>query len=317
MSFKINLMKNISEHEKTISGFTYVPWVAALYHAGSPEIRVRLFDGKPLFKQHYDSIGPFLKGKAEGIEVAPSEPREAEAKPLQPLVKWAGGKRWLVPHLEPLWARHRERRLVEPFCGGMAVALGLRPRRALLNDINPHLINLYRWVQQGLEITLPMENDPTTYYAYRRRFNELIASGASHTEEAAEIFYYLNRTGYNGLCRFNRKGEFNVPFGRYKQIRYKRRFPEYQEAFAGWTFTSLDFEEAPLELGDFVYADPPLRRGVYPVRPRGLHLGRPGAPGPLAGKAQRSRGGIQPGHGAHRAALRGTWLPPPLHSRTP
>jgi DNA adenine methylase len=55
---------------------------------------------------------------------------------LRPPLKWAGGKRWLVPHLIPLWQPHSYRRLVEPFCGGLAVALSLRPTRALLNDAN-------------------------------------------------------------------------------------------------------------------------------------------------------------------------------------
>jgi DNA adenine methylase len=57
----------------------------------------------------------------------------------KPPLKWAGGKRWLVPHLRPLWEPFADRRLVEPFCGGLAVALGLMPERALLNDRNPHL----------------------------------------------------------------------------------------------------------------------------------------------------------------------------------
>lgn len=63
-------------------------------------------------------------------------------------LKWAGGKRWLLPHLEPLWVRAASPRLVEPFCGGLAVALGLRAERALLNDVNTHLINFYRWLQR-------------------------------------------------------------------------------------------------------------------------------------------------------------------------
>ncbi|CAG0971204.1 partial Modification methylase DpnIIA, partial [Anaerolineae bacterium] len=74
--------------------------------------------------------------------------------PLKPPLKWAGGKRWLVPRLQLLWEVHLkqypEARLVEPFCGGLAVTLGLQPERALLNDINPHLINFYRWLQKGL-----------------------------------------------------------------------------------------------------------------------------------------------------------------------
>lgn len=180
-----------------------------------------------------------------------------QRRPLRPLVKWPGGKRWLVPYLRPLWERHQHRRLVEPFCGGLAVTLGLMPEVALLNDINPHLINFYRWVQRGLEITLPMANDAALYYAHRRRFNELIMGGGEDSKEAAELFYYLNRTGYNGLCRFNRDGTFNVPFGRYKRIQYERKFPEHQEAFARWAFKTGDFESVRLDAEDFVYADPP------------------------------------------------------------
>ena len=86
----------------------------------------------------------------------------------RPPLKWAGGKRWLVRHVRKLWAGHERRRLVEPFCGGLAVALGLQPRRALLNDVNPHLVSFYRQLAHGLVIDLPMENASDTYYAYRK-----------------------------------------------------------------------------------------------------------------------------------------------------
>lgn len=176
---------------------------------------------------------------------------------LPPPLKWAGGKRWLVPRLKPLWEAHSQRRLVEPFCGGLAVALGLMPERALLNDINPHLINFYRWLQRGLIIDIDMRNDADLYYRHRARFNQLIREGKAHTREAAMLFYYLNRTGYNGLCRFNRKGEFNVPFGRYRRIPYQRDLTPYAEVLSPWTFTCMDFVDLPVEDEDFIYADPP------------------------------------------------------------
>ncbi len=176
---------------------------------------------------------------------------------LKPPLKWAGGKRWLVPHLRPMYLPHRHRRLVEPFCGGLAITLGLLPEKALLNDINPHLINFYRWVKRGLHIQIPMANDPELYYRHRKHFNELIRQGMADTPEAAQLFYYLNRTGYNGLCRFNRRGEFNVPFGRYRQITYRRDFLEYVPVFQKWDFMCMDFAEVPLDSEDFVYADPP------------------------------------------------------------
>jgi DNA adenine methylase len=182
----------------------------------------------------------------------------AEAqRAARPPLKWAGGKRWQVPHLLPLWAPHVRRRLVEPFCGGLAVTLGLRPSRALLNDVNPHLVNFYRWLQRGLTITFPMRNDETLYYRHRDRFNRLLATGKSDSCEAAGLFYYLNRTGFNGLCRFNHSGAFNVPFGRYTTITYRRDFEPYRDVLRDWTFTLSDVEQLPIDPEDFVYADPP------------------------------------------------------------
>lgn len=176
---------------------------------------------------------------------------------LSPPLKWAGGKRWQVPLLQTLWAPHRHRRLVEPFCGGLAVPLGLRPERAWLNDLNPHLINFYRWLQRGLRIELALENDRDLYYRHRARFNALLESGGGDTAEAAGLFYFLNRTGYNGLCRFNRRNQFNVPFGRYTTIPYVPDLGAYRDVLRSWTFTCVEFDALPLVAGDFVYADPP------------------------------------------------------------
>ena len=136
---------------------------------------------------------------------------------VNPPLKWAGGKRWQVPYLLSLRRPHAKRRLVEPFCGGLAVALGLLPERAILNDANPHVINFYRWLQRGLPVDLAMENREQTFYRHRKRFNALLLAGKGGTAEAAGLFYYLNRTGFNGLCRFNSRGEFNVPFGQYQK----------------------------------------------------------------------------------------------------
>lgn len=184
-------------------------------------------------------------------------PHPTAPAPLKPPLKWAGGKRWLVPRLHGLWEKHRARRYVEPFCGGLAAALGLNPAEALLNDINPHLINFYRWLQAGLRIDLPMANDRAVYDAHRARFNALIRAGQAETSEAAGLFYYLNRTGFNGLCRFNRSGEFNVPFGRYATITYTTDFAAYRAPLARWAFYHGDFAALPVQPGDFIYADPP------------------------------------------------------------
>ena len=133
---------------------------------------------------------PAISPTITGLRPTPESPAT-----VRPPLKWAGGKRWQLPHLRPLWELHADRRLVEPFCGGLAVTLSLTPERALLNDINPHVINFYRWLKRGLATTLPMKNDERLYYAHRDRFNELLAHGQAKSAEAAALFYYLNRTG--------------------------------------------------------------------------------------------------------------------------
>ncbi len=176
---------------------------------------------------------------------------------LKPPLKWAGGKRWLVHHLTPIWAGFTESRLVEPFVGGLSVTLGLRPGRALLNDANPHLINFYKWLKSGLHPDISMINSPEAYYSNRDRFNHLVREGKEGSKEAAELFYYLNRTCYNGLCRFNRSGSFNTPMGRYKTINYLQDFQPYSQLMQGWEFAVGDFETLNTRSTDFVYADPP------------------------------------------------------------
>jgi DNA adenine methylase len=178
---------------------------------------------------------------------------------LRPPLKWAGGKRWLLKSIAALWEPYKRSgfRFVEPFCGGLAATLGLAPEKAKLNDINPHLINFYSQLKSGLVANLKMKYDRTLYYEYRRRFNDLITEGKWQTAEAAQLFYYLNHTGYNGLCRFNQKGLFNVPFGEYKTVSYMRDFEPYRLVFKNWQFTSDDFEKVSIESNDFIYADPP------------------------------------------------------------
>jgi len=146
---------------------------------------------------------------------------------------------------------------VEPFVGGLAVALGLAPERALLNDINGAAVNFYAWLQKGLRLTIPMRNEAELYYRHRDEFNRLVTGRGGGTKKAAELFYYLNRTGYNGLCRFNSRGEYNVPFGRHATINYCRDFSPYAPVLAPWRFSAVDFMVLELEPDDFIYADPP------------------------------------------------------------
>ncbi len=208
-------------------------------------------------KQLYVTRGPHLAGGKQATLAVNEIPPLAHKDALRPLLKWAGGKRWLVPHLMPVWANHREKRFVEPFAGGLSISLGLRPKRALLNDVNPHTINFYRWVQRGLEFTIPMKNESEFYYEMRARFNSYVGTKKARSQEAAQLFFYLNHTCYNGLCRFNRSGEFNVPFGRRKTVNFERDLAKYRDALAAWEFSIKSFEDLELKSNDFVYADPP------------------------------------------------------------
>ena len=181
-----------------------------------------------------------------------------------PFLKWPGGKRRVVrdllPHL-PLPVK----RLVEPFCGSCALTLAVadQAQSFWLNDINQDLANLLRQIKrdprevisQGQSLFTPEGNEESAYYRLRDRFN---ASVDPFTR--AILFIYLNRHGYNGLCRYNAKGNFNVPFGRYRAPRFpKREIMAAAPVLARAEITAMDFEEV-IEAcgpGDAVYCDPP------------------------------------------------------------
>ena len=127
-----------------------------------------------------------------------------EDLPILPPLKWVGGKRWFVPHIQPYWNKYSSCRLVELFCGSLAVSLGLKPKKALLNDINKPLIHFFKNLKKGLIADSSFKNSKIFYYKARKQFNDLLKKD-SWCQETAELFYYLNRTGYNGLCRFNTK----------------------------------------------------------------------------------------------------------------
>lgn len=178
-------------------------------------------------------------------------------QPLSPPLKWAGGKRWALPLLGEILPLGNGRRLVEPCMGALSVTLGLRPAAALANDVNPHLVNFYQQIKAGLVFDLPYGHDENDYYAARGEFNAGISAGQIDTPRMAMLFYYLNRTGFNGLCRFNKSGLFNVPFGRYKSINYRSDFFDLQPALSAVEFSLGDFSTLPYKDGDVIYVDPP------------------------------------------------------------
>jgi DNA adenine methylase len=183
---------------------------------------------------------------------------------LTSILKYPGGKHWLLPVLKPIWDRLATptTRLVEPFVGGMSIALGLDPQTALLGDVNPHLIDLYRSVAAGgfSSQQISRLNDKAVYYAYRSVFNRLAAVADPATLDLrSQLLYYLNRQCFNGLMRSNLQGEFNTPFGRYKQVKWltPADFDLYAQKFAAWDFRCCDFAELELRPDDFLYLDPP------------------------------------------------------------
>ncbi len=176
-------------------------------------------------------------------------------------LKWAGGKVALVPRIKKILPEGK--RLIEPFLGSGALFLNSDYDEYLLADINPDLINLFLYLKQGRDhfIQLASEyftekyNDSVEYYAIREHFNSLKPG-----EERAALFLYLNRHGFNGLCRYNLKGIYNVPFGRYK----KPYFPvKEMEFFLGKankaTIVCEDFRSlmSKAKQGDVIYCDPP------------------------------------------------------------
>jgi DNA adenine methylase len=175
-----------------------------------------------------------------------------KTKPLKPLLKWAGGKTRLAPIFQKLYEPHRHRRLVEPFCGGLGVALGLMPDEALLNDINPDLINFHRFLCGRFEAA-DIPNTEIDYYKTRDRFN----TGFYNPYQKAQDFYYLNLAGYNGLCRYNQKGGFNVPYGFRKKLAICDDFMPYNKAFLYWDFRSGDYQDLEINENDFIICDPP------------------------------------------------------------
>ncbi|MGL4456284.1 MAG: adenine-specific DNA-methyltransferase [Plesiomonas sp.] len=182
-------------------------------------------------------------------------------KKYRAFLKWAGGKYSLVDEIR----RHLPsgQRLIEPFVGAGSVFLNTDFDEYLLADINSDLINLYNLVKQDVErfiidarvLFTPEYNNALAYYALREEFNRTV-----DPYRRAVIFLYMNRHGFNGLCRYNLKGGFNVPFGSYK----KPYFPEdelryFAEKAKRATFVCESYTETLARITPtcVVYCDPP------------------------------------------------------------
>ena len=205
------------------------------------------------------------KAEVPKAEAGPTKSDEA----LNPVLKWAGGKRWLLPALRDLYEPHAHRRLVDPFAGGLSVTLGAGAKNVLAGDISPHLINLYRRLQKGYTPNFPDENTHEEFLKRRARFNDIIEAGKTDTNEAAQLFHYLNRSCFNGLCRFNRKGLFNVGYNKKDGVMLRKikglpvahqndvDYSGYQGALEGVQFHHGSYDTIPAKDDDFIYSDPP------------------------------------------------------------
>jgi DNA adenine methylase len=196
----------------------------------------------------------------QALRHAPSSAPEAS-----PIVKWVGGKTRLLDQLNPLLPPGVElMRHVEPFVGGAALFFARRPQRALLCDVNASLIGTYEAVRDRVDeviehlARLADRHDAERYYQVRHRYNHAQKLG---TCERAAMFVYLNKTCFNGLHRVNRRGEFNVPAGRYTNPRI---LDEQLLRAASARLESAELRNAGFEAllvnakpGDFVYFDPP------------------------------------------------------------
>lgn len=187
--------------------------------------------------------------------------RRGYVEEAKPFLKWAGGKSRLLRQYEPYFpAWDQIRRYYEPFIGSAACYFHLQPTDACLADVNPQLIELYQVVQKDVERLItalkPHKNEREYYYAIRAQR----PADLEPVDRAARLLY-LNRTCYNGLYRENRKGEFNVPFGRYKKpkISNPKRLRAASQALQNVKLLEGDFTAVVNGAGpgDFVYFDPP------------------------------------------------------------
>ncbi len=199
---------------------------------------------------------------ATGDSTPSSRPRKRAA----PFVKWAGGKRPLIPYimasLPPSFGAY-----YEPFLGGGAVFLALADRigEAVLSDANAELIRAYQVIQADPEALIALlerhkeaHGEADYYYKVRDRYN----AGRDDPEDrpaSVARFIYLNKTCYNGLYRVNSRGGFNVPKGRYANpaIYSRENLLAVSEALKNATLHTRDFEAIDPKPGDFIYCDPP------------------------------------------------------------
>ena len=199
----------------------------------------------------------------------------ANNSPLRPFLKWAGGKRQLVPEIKKHFPQDADSyTYYEPFIGAGAVLFELQPKRAVINDSNEQLMMAYRTIKNDVASVIKIlksyrkKHDGALYYLIRNLDRDTAQFDALPDFVKAARLIYLNKTCFNGLYRVNAKGFFNVPQGRYKdppicEEDLLRRISDYLNA-SDIQILHGDFEEAVqgTDSGSFVYFDPPYHSPV-------------------------------------------------------
>lgn len=190
----------------------------------------------------------------------------AKNKLVAPVVKWVGGKRQLLDEITPLLPK-RITSYCEPFLGGGAVLFSIQPAKAIVNDLNGDLITVYEVIRDDVDLLIESlqrhENTSEYFYAIRDIDRDQSAYQSLSRVERASRLIYLNKTCFNGLFRVNSSGEFNSPFGHYKNPNIVnepvlRAVNKYLNS-ADIIFYHEDFAETLKRVGKgcFVYLDPP------------------------------------------------------------
>jgi len=189
------------------------------------------------------------------LEVPQEKNRE-----LLPFLKWAGGKRWLTHNNENIFPPcNSYNRYIEPFLGSGAIFFHLKPKNAILADINEDLIETYNVVKNN-----PMELENMLSYHHKKHSKEYYYNirnkNFKNSIKKAAKFIYLNRTCWNGLYRVNKKGEFNVPIGtKTKVILGTDDFLSISKLLKDVKIVKMNYFEtiSYAQKGDFIFIDPP------------------------------------------------------------
>jgi len=175
-----------------------------------------------------------------------------------PFLRWAGGKRWLVSKHMDLFPQ-KYNKYIEPFLGGGSVFFSLQPKSALLSDLNSKLITTYQFIQQDPDLLIKTlskhsKKHSKEYYYYIRDRNPY------SKKEIAAQFIYLNRTCFNGIYRVNKKGKFNVPFGKKDKVFLDTdNFHNISTILQNCEIIHSDFAATidSAKKNDFLFVDPP------------------------------------------------------------